>query len=68
MNKPKRNYEKKYPDEYIVDTICRFSERVTGFVPTFESRMYWGILSKNKQRLILEKWYDLWIEKNKKEE
>ena len=58
----KRNYERKYPDEYIVDTIVRFSERVNGFPCTWENRLHWGLMNKSTQMKILEKWYDLWIE------
>lgn len=62
----RRNYEKKYPDEYIVDTIARFAERVTGLPTTNENRMYWGLLEKSQQIKILEKWYDMWKEMENK--
>lgn len=56
----RRNYEKKFPDEYIVDTISRFAERVNGFPVTKDNRMYWALLDKSTQIKVLEKWYDLW--------
>jgi len=58
--------KKKYPEEYIVDTIVRFAERVNGFPVTSENRLYWGLLDKSTQIKVLEKWYDLWKEMENK--